>query len=361
MRRALLLALVLAGAFFWWRSAPRGIKRLDAGSDNGGFALGDDNRRLYYVTRGMAHDIVNSVDLATGRSASRRLWGRRLKVISPSLSGNRVRIIADKGDQAPSEERYSLVSMNGDDLTIRREESRPDEDEEQLMLFDTPYQASTATTRTPGMPDGYGVSASITQAGLEVRLRTGNALGPAKEYPTDSRPSAFAYVDTGDIVVAYRMPMNRTRLEGISPLTGKRRTILDLYGTVESMGAAGDGLVAVRAVPGGTRLSFVSLPRSEELLNLDWAKGGSTLLGADPVGRKLFFSIAVRGPDGWIQETGWAVPMDHGSLREAAEFFSAMHEWPELRWKLVGHSIEILIVVFILCTGWYFYGTMREI
>lgn len=362
MRRAALIAvLTLAGAFAWWRSAPKGVKRLDAGSDNGGFGLGDDNRRLFYATHGAAHDILNSVDLATGRTASRRLWGRRLKVIELSPSGNRVKVLADNGDRAPKAGRYSLLSLNGNDWTTRREEARPTADAGDMPLFDTPFRSSTETAKTPGMRDDYGVFASVSEAGLDVRLRVGDELGPAKEYRTTTRPSTFVYSASGDIVVAYRSAPDTTRLEEIAPLTGKRRTILDLHGAVESMGLAGDGLVAVRAVPGGTRLSFVSVTQSKELLDLDWSKGGSTLLGADPAGRRLFFSMAVRGPDNWIEETAWSVPMDHASLREAAKFFSAMHEWPELRWKLVGHSVEALIAVFVLGAGWYFYGTMRDI
>jgi hypothetical protein len=361
MRGAILLALAAIGAFVWWRSPPKRVVRLDSGSDNGGFTLGDDNRLLFYATHGVAHDIVNSVDLATGRTASRRLWGRRLKAVAASYSGNRVKLIADNGDRAPKDGRYSLISLNGNDWTIRREEPRPTGNGEDLALFDTPYQASTEPARTPGMRDDYGVSTRISQAGLEVRLRVDDKLRPAKLYPTISPPSAFAYDASGNIVVAYPWDQGRTRLEEIAPTTGKRRTILDLRGAVESMGVAGDGLVAVRTAPGDTRLSFVSLSQSKELLDLDWSKGGSTLLGDDPIAKKLYFSMAVRGPDGWIQETGWSVPMDLPSLRAAGKFFSAMHEWPELRWKLIGHSVEILIAVFVLGAGWYFYGTMREI
>lgn len=365
MRRAILLALAGLAAIFWWRSPPKILTRLDSGSDNGAFAMGDENRRLFYVQKGFGHDVLNSVDLATGRTASRRLWGRRLKSFGPSDASSRVKIIVDNGVRAPKDTRYSLISLNGDDWTTRREETRPTADTADMLLFDTPYTSSTETPKTPGMSDDYGMSASISAAklapGLDVRLLVGDKLGPAKHYPTRGRPTAFVYTSSGTIVVAYESGVNAATLEEITPFAGTRARLLDLEGSVESMELAGDGLVALRAVRDGTRLSFVNLSRSKELLDLAWSKGGSTLLGADPLRKKLYFSMAVRGPDGWIQETGWAVPMDHASLREAGQFFSSMHEWPELRWKLIGHSVEILIVVFVLFAAWYFYGTMRDI
>jgi hypothetical protein len=361
LRTCLLLALAAVAAFVWWRSPPKGVVRLDSGSDNGGFAIGDDAKRLFYGTHGLLHDVVSSVELSTGRKASRRLWGRRLQAIGPSYSSSRVIILADNGDRAPKEGRYSLISLNGDDWTIRREETRPTSNTEDMTLFDTPFKSSTETLNTPGMRDDYGVSATITGAGVEVRLRVGDKLGPAKEYPTRSRPSGFVYSPAGSIIAAYQAGTDLARLEEIAPLTGQRRKIADLKGTVESIGAAGDGIIAVRAVEDGTRLSFVSFSQSKELLDLPWSKGGSRLLGADPLGRKLYFTMAVKDPDGGKQETGWSVPTDHASLREAAKFFSAMHAWPELRWKLIGHSVEILIAVFLLCAGLFFLGTLIEI
>lgn len=361
MRRAILLALAGLVAFFWWRSPPRSVTRLDSGSDNGAFSTFDGNGRLFYAKRGFAHDIVNSVDLSTGRTVTRRLWGRRLKKLSPSETSNRVKLIVDNGRDAPSDRRYSLLSLNGDDWTTRLEETRADADPEDMLFFDTPFTSSTEALKAPVTSDDYGMSASISSGGLDVRLLAGDKLGPAKHFPTAGRPAAFVYTSPGTIVVAYGSGASSTRLEELMPLTGKRRRIIDLQGAVDSIGLAGDGLVAVRAVQDGTRLSFVSLSRSKELFDLPWSRGGSTLLGADPARKKLYFSMAVRGPDGWIEETGWAVPMDQAALREAADFFSTMHEWPELRWKLIGHSVEIMIAVFILSAGWYFYGTLRDI
>lgn len=365
MRSAIVLALAGLAAIFWWRSPPKSLTRLDSGSDNGSFAIGDENRRLFYAQKGFGYDVLNSVDLAAGRTVSRRLQGRRLKSFGSSAESSRVKIIVDNGASAPKDARYSLISLNGDDWTTRREDTRPTADTADLLLFDTPYASSTETPRTPGMSDDRGMSASLSAAkrapGVDVRLLVGDKLGPAKHYPTRGRATAFVYASSGTIVVAYESGAGAATLEEIAPFTGRRARLLDLEGSVESMELAGDGLVALRAVRDGTRLSFVSLSRSKELLDLEWSKGGSTLLGADPLRRKLYFSMAVRDPDGRMQETGWAVPMDHAALREAGKFFSSMHEWPELRWSLIGHSVEIMIAVFVLFAAWYFHGTMRDI
>lgn len=361
MGRALLLALAAsAAAFIWWRSPPRGVVRLDSGMDNGAFSTFDGQRRLFYAKRGFAHDIVNSVDLATRGKASRRLWGRRIKSATED-GGTRIKLIADNGDRAPKDARYTLMSLNGDDWTIRREEARAAADPGELMLFDTPYRSSTEAVRAPGLNDAHGMSTRLEASGVEVRLLVGDALGPPRFYPTPARPAAVVYASPRSIVVAYPFAGDGTRLEEILPFTRKRRPVADLKGELKSMAMAGDGLVAVRAVAEGTRLSFVSVPLSKQLLDIAWSKGGSTLLGASPELRTLYFSMAVRGPDDRLEETAWAVPMDHAALREAGDFFSRMHAWPELRWKLIGHAVEIAIAVFLLCAGLFFLGTFVDV
>lgn len=346
-------------AFVWWRSPPKGVVRLDSGSDNGAFSTFDYDRRLFYATHGVAHDVINSVDLSNGRTVSRRLWGRRLKSAT-SDSGSRIKLIADNGDRAPKDGRYSILSLNGDDWTTRREELRAAADPDELLLFDTPYRSSTETVKAPGMNDAFGMSTKLEDGGVDVRLLVGDRLGPVKRYPTPARPVACVYASPKSVVAAYSSGGGRTRLEEIMPFTGGRRRVIELKGEVNSMAMAGDGLVAVRVVEDGTRLSFVSVARSKELLDIAWSKGGSVLLGASPERRLLYFSMAVRGPDAWLEETAWAVPMDHAALRDAGEFFSRMHAWPELRWKLIGHAVEIVIAVFLLCAGLFFLGTLLD-
>lgn len=356
----LVLAAAAVAAFVWWRSPPKGIVRLDSGSDNGVFALFDGDRRLFYAKSGQAHDIVNSVDLSNGKKTSRRLWGRRLKNIG--ISGGRLQLIADNGDLSPKETRYTIMSVNGDDWSTRREEPRAAINPDELLYFDTPYTSSTEAAKVPKLNDDYSLSARLAPGGVDVRLIVDDKYGPAKLYPTPSTPSSVVYTSADSIAVAYLSGLGASRVEELMPFTGKRRVIVELDGVVESMGVAGaDGIVAVRAVPGGTRLSFVSLSQSKQLLDLEWSKGGSAVLGADPARKKLYFSMAVRGLDGGRQETAWTVPTDHASLREAAKFFSAMHEWPDLRWKLIGHSVEILIGLFLLAAGLFFLGTVVDL
>lgn len=358
-RFVLILALAAVAAFVWRRSPPKGVDRLDSGSDNGTFSLFDGDSRLFYTRRGFAHDIVNSVELASGRTASRRLWGRRLEDIG--LDGSRILLITRGKDRSPKPERFAIMSVNGDDLSTRREEPRAAADRDEMLFFDSPYASSTEAAKVPSLNDHYATSARLAPGGVRVRLRVKDKYGPEKLYPTPTAPSAVVYVSADSIAVAYPVT-GASRVEEIMPFTGRRRVVVDLDGTVESMGMAGaDGLVAIRAVRDATRLSFVSLSQSKQLLDLPWSKGGSTLLGADPVRRKLYFSMAVKDPDGGRQQTAWAVPTDHASLREAAKFFSAMHAWPDLRWKLIGHSVEILIAVFLLCAALFFLGTLIDI
>lgn len=353
------LAAAAVATFAWWRSPPKALVRLDSGSDNGVFTLFDDDRRLFYAKRGHAHDIVASVDLSTGKKSSRRLWGRRLKNVG--ISGSRLQLIADNGDLSPKETRYTIMSVNGDDWSTRLEEPRAHVNPDELLYFDTPYTSSTEAAKVPNINDSYSLSARRVPGGVDVRLIIEDKYGPAKLYATPSEPASVIYTSAESIAVAYLSGLGKSTIEEIKPFTGMRRVIVELEGEVTSIGNAGvDGLIAVRAVPGGTRLSFVSLSQSKQLLDLEWSKGGSAILGADPARKTLYFSMAVKDPDGGTQETGWSVPTDHASLREAAKFFSAMHAWPELRWKLIGHSVEILIGFFLLAAGLFFLGTIID-
>jgi hypothetical protein len=201
MRRALLLALAAAAAFVWWRSPPKGVLRLDSGSDNGAFSLFDGDRRLFYTQRGFAHDIVNSVDLSTGRRSSRRLWGRRLKNVL--VSGPRLTLIAENGGRPPKETRFAVMSVNGDDWSTRREEPRAAANPDELIFFDTPYTSSTEAAKVPALNEDFSMSARLVPGGVNVRLLVDDEYGPQKLYPTSGPPSAFAYMTAEAIAVSY--------------------------------------------------------------------------------------------------------------------------------------------------------------
>lgn len=369
MRRAILLALILCGAFAWWRSAPRGVKRLDAGGESAAFQMDPAIRRIYYATAWARGSAFHAINLETGKVATKKFPGRRIVGLAPASEGDFARVgvedIHRSSDGAP----YTLMMIAGGDAAVTKTAPAEDMASETLSFFGLAYSTETARSGAFESPDtsaGTGFAAGITPrgapAGIQVRLlQKDDRLGPPKIYKTRGRPETFVLTSSSTIVACYGISTDETILEEIHPLTGQRGVLAVLKGAANSMAMAGDGIVVVRDAPGGSRLSFVSYSRRAELMDLPWSKAGSRILGADPLRKRLYFHMTVPVSGGGDEQSAWSVPMDPASLRDAGRFFSAMHEWPELRWKLIGHSVEILIAAFILSAGWYFYGTMRDI
>lgn len=370
MRRAAFLAvLAVIGAFAWWRSAPKGVQRLDAGGESGAFQMDPAVRRIYYATGWARGSAFHAIDLETGKVATRKFPGRRIVGLAPASDGDFARVGVEDIRRPSDGPRYTLMMIAGADASISRSAPADDMASETLGLFGLAY--STEASRDGSFvsaeaPEGTGYAAGITPdgspAGISVRLvQKDGRLGPARIHKTLGRPEAFVLTSSGTIVAAYGVSSDESVLEEIDPFTGKRSILARLKGNVNSMAIAGDGIVAVRDALGGSRLSFVSYSRRAELMDLPWSKAGSRILGADPQRKRLYFHMTVLLSGGGDDQSAWSVPIDQESLRSAAKFFSAMHEWPELRWKLIGHSVEILIAAFLLSAGWFFYGTMREI
>lgn len=369
MRRALVLALLFAGAFAWWRSAPKGVKRLDAGGESGAFQMDPAMRRIYYATAWARGSAFHAIDLETGKVATREFPGRRIVGLAPASEGDFARVGVEDIHRSSGGAPYTLMMIAGSDAAVTKTAPAEDMSSETLSFFGLAYSTEAAVSGVFAAPDtgeGTGFAVGITPrgdpAGIQVRLmQKDDRLGPPKIYKTRGRPETFVLTSSSTIVACYGISTDETVLEEIHPLTGRRGVVAVLKGVANSMAIAGDGIVVVRDVPGGSRLSFVSYSRRAELMDIPWSKAGSRILGADPLRKRLYFHMTVLLSGGGDDQSAWSVPMDQKSLREAAKFFSAMHEWPELRWKLIGHSVEILIAAFVLTAGWYFYGTMREI
>ncbi|MDD5304769.1 MAG: hypothetical protein PHS14_16865 [Elusimicrobia bacterium] len=368
MRRAILLALICAGAFIWWRSAPKGVRRLDAGGESGGFQMDPAMRRIYYATGWPRGSAFHAIDLETGKVATRKFPGQKIIGLAPANEGDFARVGVEDINRTSTGTPYTLMMITGADAAIAKTAPAEDMSAETLNFFGSGYSTETRRSGTFESPDadgGVGFTARIapqgSPAGIEIRLiKKDGQLGSGRIYKTRGRPEDFVLTSSSTIVAAYGTSEGASILEEIDPFTGKRGVLVRLEGGVHSMKVAGDGIVAVRDTRDGSRLSFVSYSRRVELMDLPWSKAGSRILGADPLRKRLYFQMTVLAPGGGDQ-SAWSVPMDQESIREAGKFFSAMHEWPELRWKLIGHSVEILIAVFVLSVGWYFYETMREI